>query len=228
MNNVVCVCFECGATFGSAEYLETHMEEHVEDKPTLTNSGYVQCNLCAAFVVNEQKPIAGHWKQHLEDPLSITREEGPQTLTANDILDIRERYLDERAEQLERASENIRREAEFALEIASDAQEGKVPVDSIAHEAWFLVHGDRQAAYGHPAADFKATGRIWGALLERWFDSLGYPEVTVSDVPPHMVALMMTAVKLSRESANPKRDNRVDGIGYWLCADCVLEDRDEL
>jgi hypothetical protein len=33
----------------------------------------------------------------------------------------------------------------------------------------------------------------------------------------------MQAVKLSREAANPARDNRVDGAGYWLCADRIVE-----
>ena len=88
---------------------------------------------------------------------------------------------------------------------------------SIDEEAHDLVYGDRQASYGHPGADFTATGRIWGGILGRIDYVAGEP------ISPHTVALMMTGLKLSRESANPKRDNRVDGIGYWLCADRIAE-----
>jgi len=90
--------------------------------------------------------------------------------------------------------------------------------------------GDRSAAYGPPSSDFRAMGRISGAILERWLeskglvlcDSGGRKPVDFPDIEPRIVALVQQAVKLSRESALPKRDNRVDGIGYWLCADRVV------
>lgn len=31
----------------------------------------------------------------------------------------------------------------------------------------------------------------------------------------------MVGVKMSREVNRPKRDNRVDGIGYWLTDDLI-------
>lgn len=73
---------------------------------------------------------------------------------------------------------------------------------SVIEEAAALVHGARQEAYGHPYDDFSRTGRLWGAIL-------GIP-----DVPPHLVALCMAAVKISREVNAPKRDNLVDLAGY--------------
>lgn len=69
-------------------------------------------------------------------------------------------------------------------------------------EAQRLVHGDRQASYGHPIEDFTRTGRMWGALLG------------VDDVPPEKVALCMIAVKMSRECNRAKRDNWTDMAGY--------------
>lgn len=69
-------------------------------------------------------------------------------------------------------------------------------------EAQRLVHGDRQASYGHPIEDFTRTGRMWGAILG------------TDDVPPEKVALCMIAVKMSRECNRPKRDNAVDMAGY--------------
>lgn len=73
---------------------------------------------------------------------------------------------------------------------------------SVIEEAAGLVHGARQDSYGHPFDDFSRTGRLWGAIL-------GIP-----DVPPHLVALCMAAVKISREVNAPKRDNLVDLAGY--------------
>lgn len=80
----------------------------------------------------------------------------------------------------------------------ADQFEPETPLE----EAQRLVHGDRQASYGHPIEDFTRTGRMWGALLG------------TDDVPPEKVALCMIAVKMSRECNRPKRDNAVDMAGY--------------
>lgn len=84
---------------------------------------------------------------------------------------------------------------------------------TILEEADGLVNGPRQAAYGHPLDDFTRTGRIWAAIL-------GVPEVTAEQV-----ALCMVAVKISRECNQPKRDNRVDGAGYFGALDLVVQER---
>jgi hypothetical protein len=83
------------------------------------------------------------------------------------------------------------------------------PAESIAEEAHRLVHGARQGDYGAPIDDFTRTGRIWGAILG------------IADVPPEKVGLCMVGVKLSRECNKPKRDNRVDGAGYFATVDLV-------
>ncbi len=44
-------------------------------------------------------------------------------------------------------------------------------------------------------------------------------------IPPELVGLMMVGVKISREVNHPKRDNRVDGAGYFNCVDMVIEER---
>lgn len=74
--------------------------------------------------------------------------------------------------------------------------------EPVTMEARRLVHGARQAAYGHPADDFTRTGRMWGAIL-------GIP-----DVAPETVGLCMAAVKISREVNSHARDNLVDLCGY--------------
>ena len=42
---------------------------------------------------------------------------------------------------------------------------------------------------------------------------------------PEDVAMMMMLVKVAREAHAPKRDNRVDGAGYWQCLDLLIEER---
>lgn len=81
--------------------------------------------------------------------------------------------------------------------------------ESICQEAHRLVNGPRQGDYGHPAEDFARTGRIWGAIL-------GIP-----DVEPHVVALCMAGVKISRHVNSPKRDNLTDLAGYAATAELV-------
>lgn len=81
--------------------------------------------------------------------------------------------------------------------------------ETILEEAQRLVHGNRGADYGHPADDFMRTGRLWGAILG------------IGDIDPRLCALMMAAMKISREVNKPKRDNRVDLAGYAECADMI-------
>ena len=109
--------------------------------------------------------------------------------------------------------------------------------ERITDEAWRLVMGDRQSSYNHPASDFEATGRMWGAILTNWLQSRGlmvvsdgtkhdvdFSSSTVPDIDPRIVALMIAMVKVSRESHKHKHDNLVDLIGYALCADRIERD----
>lgn len=81
--------------------------------------------------------------------------------------------------------------------------------ESILGEADRLIHGDRQAQYGHPSTDFRRTGRMWGAILDRWRHS------EEDAVPDYVVALCMAALKISRIVQTPtKRDSWTDLAGY--------------
>jgi hypothetical protein len=88
--------------------------------------------------------------------------------------------------------------------------------ENILEEANRLVHGDRGAAYGHPADDYQCTVDIWRSMILRRYGV---------DIPltPDFGCLMMVAVKLSREAGKPKRDNLTDGAGYLECASMCLE-----
>jgi hypothetical protein len=82
--------------------------------------------------------------------------------------------------------------------------------DSILETAESLVMGDRGKDYGHPMVDFERTAKLWTALKD--------VEFTPSDV-----AKFMIAVKLSRETNAPRKDNRIDIAGYALTLDMVEE-----
>lgn len=72
---------------------------------------------------------------------------------------------------------------------------------NILQEAGKLVHGDRQADYGHPAIDWARTAKIWSAILG-------------VDISPQKAIMCMVGLKLSRECSHHKRDNLVDICGY--------------
>jgi hypothetical protein len=84
--------------------------------------------------------------------------------------------------------------------------------ESILDEAKRIVHGDRGENYGHPFEDFSRTAQIWSAILG-------------VDVTPENVALCMVGLKISREVNRPKRDNIVDGAGYFETLQMVKEER---
>lgn len=76
---------------------------------------------------------------------------------------------------------------------------------SVLLEAERLVHGERQASYGHPKDDFSRTAALATIVLAK---RLSGP------LTPEDVAKFMVCVKLSREVNGHKRDNLVDLCGY--------------
>ena len=84
--------------------------------------------------------------------------------------------------------------------------------ESILEEAKRIVHGDRGENYGHPFEDFSRTAKIWSAILG-------------INIEPEQVALCMVGVKISREVNRPKRDNVVDGAGYFENLEMVKHER---
>lgn len=91
-------------------------------------------------------------------------------------------------------------------------EEVKAPIaeETILEEAQRLVDGPRGQAYGHPVEDFGRTAQIVSAIL-------GVP------ISAHQIPLIMMAVKLSRHTNKPKRDNMTDIAGYARTAEMVAE-----
>ncbi len=87
---------------------------------------------------------------------------------------------------------------------------------NVLKEADKLVHGDRNADYGHPFVDYECTAAMWRALIKRRYGV---------DVPltPDFACVLMVAVKLSREAGKHKPDNLVDAAGYAECAQMCQE-----
>lgn len=94
-----------------------------------------------------------------------------------------------------------------------DAETLLLHEESVMHEAERLINGARQEDYGHPLDDFTKTGRMWGAIL-------GLP-----DIEPEKIGLMMVALKISRELNWHKRDNLVDGCGYFGTIELIKKER---
>lgn len=94
--------------------------------------------------------------------------------------------------------------------------EKEVDHRSICEIADILVSSDRQDDYGHPFDNFSDIGRVWGMQLN------------IPDIPPETVGLMMVGVKLCREKFKPKRDNLIDGAGYFKCVDMVNDKKKKL
>jgi hypothetical protein len=83
---------------------------------------------------------------------------------------------------------------------------------TIAGEAHGMVYGDRQEDYGHPREDFTRTAIIWTGLLQHKLAEGQYIEA-------EDIARCMVGVKLARDVHSPKRDNRVDMVGYAITLD---------
>lgn len=85
---------------------------------------------------------------------------------------------------------------------------------SILEEAEHITSRERNEDYGHPEDDFaKVVGMVNAAFKHK----LSTP-FEVEDWP-----LIMNMVKIAREIHKPKRDNRVDGAGYWNTLQMIID-----
>lgn len=83
---------------------------------------------------------------------------------------------------------------------------------NVLEEANKLVHGDRNADYGHPLDDFSKTALMWSAILGKV-------------VTAEQVGLCMCAVKISRQLNKQKPDNLIDLAGYAETVNMVIEEQ---
>lgn len=86
--------------------------------------------------------------------------------------------------------------------------------ESIAEEAARIIGGDRRESYGAAKESFDRIAAAWNLQVK---SKLSTP------LTGYDVAMMMAMFKLMREANKPKRDNRVDMIGYLLLAEQILD-----
>jgi hypothetical protein len=88
--------------------------------------------------------------------------------------------------------------------------------ECILDEAKRLVYGDRCNDYGHPADDYAKVAKIWtGILLPKLKEGV--------EITPVDAALCMVGIKIAREANRPKRDNLVDGAGYFAVIERIRQ-----
>jgi len=84
--------------------------------------------------------------------------------------------------------------------------------ETVLEEAQRLITGERNHTYDHPLDNFERIAAIWSVVLG-------------IKVTPEQVGLCMVGVKLAREAYMPKRDNLVDGAGYFGTVQMVRDER---
>jgi hypothetical protein len=85
-------------------------------------------------------------------------------------------------------------------------------MSSILDEAHNAVHVDRRKDYDHPAIFFAKYASLLSTLLA---DKLTAP-ITAEEANISMILF-----KIVREHGKPKRDNRIDGAGYFETLDMI-------
>lgn len=105
--------------------------------------------------------------------------------------------------------------APVVIKTVTSAAPSAYSPESILQEAHRLTHGPRRVDYGHPLDDYGRTAALFSALIAH---KLKEP------LTAHEMALGLVCVKLSREMNHPKRDNSVDGAGYFWVAHACLEE----
>lgn len=132
----------------------------------------------------------------LRDALATMKTPGSKTFkrSAKAIREIADALFERgRVETIKRADETFRKS------------------ETTLQEAQRLVHGDRNADYGHPADNDKRIAAMARALFG-W------------DIKAQDVGLFMIITKLSREKNRHKRDNLVDLAGYAEVVDWIYRD----
>lgn len=83
---------------------------------------------------------------------------------------------------------------------------------NILQEAENAVYGDREADYGSVLENFTTVAKLWSVVAK-------------VELTPEQVGLMMVQLKVARQMNKAKRDNLVDGAGYFATLEKMEEER---
>lgn len=151
-------------------------------------------------------------------PMSQCKPSNPEPKVSDNFPELRSRI--EAVKSLQRYANESRSEVAEKISITpKSALPGYEETASILEEAGEHTNGDRQGDYGHPIYDFTVAMNILNALGFRRYVSPSSEDLR--NLGPQDQPIIMQAVKLSREYHIHKRDNLVDGAGYWDCLDKV-------
>ncbi len=84
---------------------------------------------------------------------------------------------------------------------------------SIQNQAKNLINTERQADYGPPVQHWTEVARIWSILAH-------------TPINAETAVLMMSALKLVRESYKHMDDNIVDAVGYMEILNLIIKDKE--
>jgi len=104
--------------------------------------------------------------------------------------------------------------------INKDASKDVSKENNVLREAIEIVFGDREATYDHPIIDFTGTAMMLTGYFRRYLK----PGITFT---PMDVPIIVTIIKLSRESHKHTADNIRDIAGYCLTQERVESFLDE-
>ena len=82
-------------------------------------------------------------------------------------------------------------------------------------DAYNLIRGDRQKAYGHPLEDYRKVVQIFHALTGI--------QLGLSDAILFMVSVKMARLRTNLEVGQLHRDSVVDAAGYLGCLSMINE-----
>lgn len=83
---------------------------------------------------------------------------------------------------------------------------------TILEEAQKAVYGDRQEDYGTVTENFDTIAQLWSIVLK-------------TKVTAEQVGICMVQVKVARQMFKKKRDNLVDGAGYFATLEKMEDEK---
>lgn len=93
-------------------------------------------------------------------------------------------------------------------------------VPDVIEEAGRLASVDRQSTYGHPIEN-------WQRIVDSFAPMIQHKMKDGETLDIHDYWRLMVITKVSRDVHKPKRDNKVDIVGYVQCAQQVYEKEQE-
>jgi hypothetical protein len=88
-------------------------------------------------------------------------------------------------------------------------------MNTILDEAKKAVYGDRAADYGPVTDNFTMIGKLWAPILK------------LESITPEQVGLCMVLLKVARQTYQAKRDNLIDGAGYFATLEKMAIEQEE-